>query len=204
MRRVAKAVKQSDLFLSIEPTFQAPDTHLLKQWLLLGPFLCAGIAGVLTCCAMASDGVSYYRLRKLREVANENPVPNKEKVTSAMQFEDAADFGVIDELLNQGLLTSDQHRRAMDLAQKEDPRVLGAISFHDRNRMRTALMLTKLTGAADGNGTRSSNNGGGGGGGGGRGGGGEGRLGSLPDESDNTDMPIPANVEYDSSSRFNT
>jgi len=48
-------------------------------------------------------------------------------------------------LLRQGLLTREQHANAMTMAEKKDPRVMGAISFYDRNRMRTALMLTKLT-----------------------------------------------------------
>ena len=30
-------------------------------------------------------------------------------------------------------------------AKEEDPRVMAAIQFHDRNRQRTALMLTKLS-----------------------------------------------------------
>jgi len=59
--------------------------------------------------------------------------------------DEPANFAVIDDLLRQGLLTREQHANAMKMAEKKDPRVMGAISFYDRNRMRTALMMTKLT-----------------------------------------------------------
>jgi len=55
------------------------------------------------------------------------------------------DISFINELRTQDLLTDEQHRRAVELAREDDQRVLGALQFQARNRMRAAMLLAKVT-----------------------------------------------------------
>ena len=48
-RRAPKAKKQSELLVTIEATFDPPNTDLLIRWLALGPVICAVIAAVFAC-----------------------------------------------------------------------------------------------------------------------------------------------------------
>lgn len=64
------------------------------------------------------------------------------------------DLAVIDDLLKQALLTEEQHAIAVAQAKMGNAQVTAALTFYERNRLRTAVMLSKVGKANDGNGDR--------------------------------------------------
>jgi hypothetical protein len=58
---------------------------------------------------------------------------------------ESADAVILNAMLADGLLTNEQHQNCLQLASQKDPRVEGALQYHHRNRMRTALLLSKAT-----------------------------------------------------------
>jgi len=158
-------IKQEDLIVDIQSTFDPPNTDLMRSWLWMGPFICAGIAGFFSCCALGAESLSAYRKKQFRSEPAEKAPQAPQDAEAAQDAEkpphhvhsslvatlnygrvdESADLGVIVELFQRGLLTREQYANAVKLAQKQDPRVIGALSLHDRNCLRTALVLTKLT-----------------------------------------------------------
>jgi len=157
-RRVG-SVKQSDLRVSIEATFVAPNTDLIQQWLFLAPLVCAGIGVFFALSCTVVNSYSKYKRSKIHfvpedQAQNENAIGLHDALTTPSRqmppalppaLESNSNMAILDDLTAQGLLTSDQHAAAANLARANDPRVVGAISCHERNRMRTALLLSKLT-----------------------------------------------------------
>ena len=58
---------------------------------------------------------------------------------------ESADSAILNAMLADGLLTNEKHQNCLQLASQKDPRVEGALQYHHRNRMRTALLLSRAT-----------------------------------------------------------
>ena len=144
----------------IKQTFSPPDTTILQFWLVWGPISCALVGAFVAVIVTSISTWKHLRHKQIfaavqkleQDESMRLPTSPKKNIPASPenpQVEPTLEQGsvgktILQEMVAQGLLTQQQYCSNLALLEAHDSRVMGAIDFHERNRLRTALILSKL------------------------------------------------------------